>query len=100
MSFKTKFNDNYKARKYGDAVLSLQINTYGGTNYLAYDFNARVLHGRTGASERGLTVTPFSQLDPESLVAMREKLIELGGDPPELPAPSRPAPPASGGMNL
>jgi hypothetical protein len=38
--------------------------------------------------------TPFSQMDREVLVLMRDKLIELGGQPPELPpeAPATQAP--------
>jgi hypothetical protein len=33
-----------------------------------------------------LQATPFSQLDPEVLECLRDKLIEHGGNPPELPA--------------
>jgi hypothetical protein len=40
---------------------------------------------RTGSSEGGITVTPFSQLDRDVIVAARDRLVELGGAPPELP---------------
>lgn len=36
-------------------------------------------------TEAGVSVTPFSQLDPDVVAAMRDKLIELGGKPPIVP---------------
>ena len=83
MSLKVDFNKDYVAVKDGDAVLSVRYNAGGYGNNLIYDFNARVLISR--ASNGGVSVTPFSQLDRETLVEMRDKLIELKGNPPELP---------------
>jgi hypothetical protein len=41
-------------------------------------------NGRRGAAPLG--TIPFSQIDREVLECMRDKLIELGGNPPELPS--------------
>ncbi|MBI1214716.1 MAG: hypothetical protein GC185_02730 [Alphaproteobacteria bacterium] len=101
MALSEKFNTEYRVEKNGEGALSLRFGDFAGSNYLTYDFNLRLLFARTGASESGLTVTPFSQLDRESLEDMREKLIELGGHPPELPIDKRATPqPPKGGMNL
>ena len=58
-----------------------------------YDFAARVMYG-WGGSAISYGVVPFSNLDRETLVAMRDKLVDLGGKPPELPdeaaAPAQP----------
>jgi hypothetical protein len=43
---------------------------------------------------------PFSQLDREVLELARNKLIDLGGSPPELPAAQQPDPPKAKGLNL
>ena len=68
--------------KQNESTLRLYID---GT-YHYYNFVMRALLSRTGGSDSGVTVTPFSQLDRESLEFMRDKLIELGGKPPALPA--------------
>ena len=81
---KADFNNaRYTVTKETDAVLSVRYDAGGTSNTLIYDFNARILLAR--ASYGGLSVTPFSQLDRESLIEMRDKLIELKGNPPELP---------------
>lgn len=92
MPLKAVFNQDYTATKDADAVLSVRYNAGGYGNCLIYDFNARVMLSR--ASNGGLSVTPFSQLDRETLIEMRDKLIELKGNPPELP-PEAPAVQAS-----
>ncbi len=53
-----------------------------------YNFMTRMLVYSSGVYNEtsGAGVAPFSQLDPEMLAAMRDKLIELGGKPPALPA--------------
>ncbi|MEZ0225149.1 MAG: hypothetical protein ACAH83_11390 [Alphaproteobacteria bacterium] len=76
-------NPKYTVTKETEAVLSVRYDAGGVSNSLIYDFNARILLAR--ASYGGLSVTPFSQLDRESLIEMRDKLIELKGNPPELP---------------
>lgn len=53
-----------------------------GINHMYYDFLARVMFART--DQGGVSVTPFSQLDSQTIGAMRERLIELEGKPPEL----------------
>jgi hypothetical protein len=102
MSLSISFNERYKAAKGSDAVLSVTISTGVGTHYLDYDFNARILVARTGYGDGGLTITPFAQIDRESLEGFRGKLIELGGNPPPLPVSPKTGapPPAPGGLNL
>jgi hypothetical protein len=86
------FNE-YSMSKNGNSMLDLTYSNRAGTNYITFDFLTRTMVARTGSSESGLTVTPFSQLDREMLVAARDKLVDLGGNPPDLPAeaPSTPA---------
>ena len=103
MALTPSFNDSsYSAKKSGAGTLSIRINNEAGTNYLTYDFNARIMLARTGSSEGGLVIFPFSQLDRESLEAARDQLKTLGGNPPEIPVYNRHVgqiPPAPGGFN-
>lgn len=88
MSLAEDFNSNGYGRKVNDFVLSI---SYGITptstlnTYYQYDFMARIMTTRTNGSDGGIVVTPFSQLDAESLERLRGRLIDLGGKPPELP---------------
>jgi hypothetical protein len=100
MPLTPRFNEQYKASKENDNVLCVSYQARGMTSYMLYDFMARVMIVRTGSSEGGGHVTPFSQLDRESLVEMREKLIELGGNPPELPAEKPATGKPGNGLNL
>jgi hypothetical protein len=75
---KASFNKNH-AERISDSVLMV----HNGRYYYFYDFALRVM---TTAVHHGGSSTPFSQLDRETLVEAREKLISLGGNPPELPA--------------
>ena len=86
MSLKDQFNDKYTVRKDNDYVLSLWYSSQGGYVYTAFDFMTRTMITRSGSSDGGLVVTPFSQLDRDMLINMRDTLAELGGKPPELPA--------------
>ncbi|TAL28961.1 MAG: hypothetical protein EPN97_13975 [Alphaproteobacteria bacterium] len=98
MPLKVDFNKDYVAVKDADAVLSVRYNAGGYGNNLIYDFNARVMISR--ASNGGVSVTPFSQLDRETLVEMRDKLVELRGNPPELPPEAPAAQPSAKKFNL
>lgn len=98
MPLKAVFNEDYTATKDADAVLSVRYNAGGYGNSLIYDFNARVMLSR--ASNGGVSVTPFSQLDRETLIEMRDKLVELKGNPPELPPEAPAAQPAAKKFNL
>ncbi|MEZ0225148.1 MAG: hypothetical protein ACAH83_11385 [Alphaproteobacteria bacterium] len=83
---KDQFNNNqYQARKDNDYVLSLYYNAQGGSTFISFDFMTRTMVTRNGRHDSGLSVTPFSQLDRDMLVNMRDTLIELQGNPPELP---------------
>lgn len=96
MSLSIEFNNNtYTAQKVGDYVLQ----TYCNGTYIFYDFAARIMYGHYG-SNCSLGTTPFSQLDREVLIAMRDKLVDLGGKPPELPAEAPAAPKSAGGFQL
>lgn len=87
MSLAEEFNDNNYGRKVNDFVLSVSYNLSPGSSlstYFQYDFMARILTSRTNGSDGGIVVTPFSQLDSESLEHLRSRLIDLGGKPPPL----------------
>lgn len=82
-SLKDAFNGNHTTSKYGDSVLQA---TSGKINHF-YDFTARVLVTRADwGNDYNVNTTPFSQLDRDTLVAARDRLVELGGTPPALPA--------------
>jgi hypothetical protein len=85
MSLSDRFNNGYNAQKENDNVLSIKYTVQGGNTYLIFDFMARVMIARTGSSDGGVNVTPFSALDRGALIEMRDKLIALKGNPPELP---------------
>jgi len=91
MKLSDDFNKDYNATMNSKGALGLRMSTGGGTNYMVYDFNLRFLTVRTGSSEGGAVVIPFADLDPDSLEALRDKLIELGGNPPELNKTDKPA---------
>lgn len=97
-SLSDAFNNNYSAQKENDVVLSV---SFAGsvTNY--YDFAGRMLVTVfSGYEKGGVATTPFSQLDRETLIAMRDKLVELKGNPPELPPEAPAAPKSSGKLTL
>lgn len=87
MSLSDDFTDkSYKTQKINSCVLGVQYGCgSGATTYLTYDFLARIMIVRTGSSDGGASATPFSQLDRESLISLRDRLVDLGGKPPELP---------------
>jgi hypothetical protein len=80
-SLSEAFNYWYRATKETDVVLRVQ---YGPLSTF-YDFAGRTVV-TTNWEKGGVAVTPFSQVDRETLITMRDKLIELKGNPPELPA--------------
>ncbi len=87
MSLAEDFNDNNYGRKVNDFVLSVSYNISPSSSlstYFQYDFMARIMTTRTNGSDGGIAVTPFSQLDSESLELLRNRLIDLGGKPPSL----------------
>ena len=87
MSLTSQFNSSYQASLVSPGVLRVASDDY----YYSYDFNARILIVRTNYTrDAGPSVTPFSQLDRDMLITMRDKLVELGGKPPDL-APEAPA---------
>ena len=87
MSLSDDFNQNgYNAQMINGFVLGVCYSNGGGSSiYHTYDFMARVMVTRTGSSDGGTVVTPFSKLDRGALIAMRDALVDLGGKPPELP---------------
>lgn len=84
MDLSKAFNDQYEAKLANPFVLDLYYRARGGSYYLAVDFLTRTMVTRTGSSDGGLFVTPFSQMDREVLEGLRDKLVELGGTPPAL----------------
>ncbi|MFN7113738.1 MAG: hypothetical protein ACK4PK_05195 [Alphaproteobacteria bacterium] len=77
----------YTIEKYSEVTLSVRIGTSVATIYNTYDFLGRILITQNGSSQNGSSpvVTPFSQLDRESLEFMHAQLVKLGGTPPALP---------------
>lgn len=93
MDLTNAFNGLYEAKIANPFVLDLYYRARGGCYYVAVDFLTRTMVTRTGSSDGGVFVTPFSQMDREVLEGLRDKLVELGGTPPELEA----QPPANPG---
>jgi len=88
MTLAEAFNGNaYAFKKESPAVLWVNSGDYSS---FRFDFALRVMtaYGSTG----GASVTPFSQLDREMLIEMRDRFVKLGGNPPELPADPSVAP--------
>lgn len=83
--FKLASNNRYTIEKHCEVTLAVRISTNGSTIYNTYDFLGRTLITQTGNSGSSPVVTPFSQLDRESLEFMHAKLVKLGGEPPALP---------------
>lgn len=82
MSLKDTFNSkNYNFSVTHDAAL--QISSPGNSIYYHFDFAMRLMTARYGEA---VSTQPFAQMDRETLIEVREKLLELGGHPPELPA--------------
>ncbi len=82
MALSNDFNRSYSPQKLGNDVLRI------GYDYATffYDFAQRLLVTVYRYNDAGgTTTTPFSQLDREVLVDMRDKLVELGGKPRDLP---------------
>ena len=79
-SLKDAFNapGGYEFRKLSNSLLRVMSD---GAFY-KFDFALCVM--TTRASD-GVALTPFSQLDRETLVEMRDRLVALGGKPPALP---------------
>jgi len=90
MGLTADFSSNsYRMQKTNDFVLQVQYS--GGnsnTTYYSYDFLARILTVRTSSSDASPVIMPFSELDPDSLETLRERLVKLGGKPPGLPGSS------------
>ncbi len=87
MDVKSAFNEQYKAAMASDYVLDVTF--YSGnhsTIYHTFDFMTRTMITGRGMNSATFTLTPFAQLDRDMLITMRDKLVELGGKPPELPA--------------
>lgn len=86
MSLTASFNKDYQTNKVNSYVLSISYDVGGYTQVMAYDFMARVMTLRTeGHGDAGVRMTPFNQLDRDSLIDLRDELIRKGGTPPELP---------------
>lgn len=97
MTLKDAFNssDTYEFYKSGDAAL--RVRSRGGVTEFRYDFGLRLLTVQYGEA---ISTQPFSALDRETLIELRDKLVEMGGKPPELPPENRPAPQGRRGLHL
>lgn len=97
MSLSEAFNSDYSAAKENSAVLRV---TYSSVHHF-YDFVSRmVVTVYDGYNKGGVSTTPFAQVDRETLIAMRDKLVELKGNPPELPDEAPAAQPTARKFNL
>lgn len=85
MDVKAAFNEQYKAAKSNDYVLDVTFYSNNQSHiYHTFDFMTRTMITGRSSSSVGFNVTPFSQLDRDMLITMRDKLVELGGKPPDL----------------
>jgi hypothetical protein len=78
-------SSSYTFEKYSDVTLTARISSPVTTIFNTYDFVGRTLITQTGSTGSSASVTPFSQLDRESLEFMHARLVKLGGKPPALP---------------
>ncbi|MDP2206858.1 MAG: hypothetical protein Q8K65_11190 [Alphaproteobacteria bacterium] len=78
-------SSRYTIEKYSEVTLSVRLSTNAATIYNIYDFVGRTLITQNGSTGSSPVVTPFSQLDRESLEFMHAQLVKLGGEPPALP---------------
>lgn len=78
-------SDRYRLEKYSDVTLQVRVSTSVTTVYNTYDFVGRILISQTGSTGSSAVITPFSQLDRESLEFMHAQLVKLEGKPPALP---------------
>lgn len=86
MSLKESFNRLY-ARRDGPHLLTItESGSYLNEIHTTYDFAQRVMFTHNTRLDGGTNATPFSQLDREVLEAARDRLVDLGGDPPGLPS--------------
>jgi hypothetical protein len=88
LSLSEDFKENcsrYRFHKNGEWTLETRITTNASTIYHVYDFLGRTMVSQSASTGSSAQVTPFSQLDRESLEFMHAKLTELGGKPPALP---------------
>ncbi len=87
MSLSEEFNSTHQPKMFNTQVLRIG---YGDQTFF-YDFQQRLMTTlyTYGSGLGGVTTTPFSQMDREVLVEMRDKLVEMGGTPKEL-APEGP----------
>jgi hypothetical protein len=76
----------YTIERSCEVTLAVRISTNASTICNTYDFLGRTLITQNGSSRSSPQVTPFSQLDRESLEFMHAQLVKLGGKPPALPA--------------
>lgn len=72
-----------KFKKKDDAVL-LYNTTAQADIYHYYDFITRNLYVRFESKDHS-HIIPFRDIEPDTLAYMRDKLVELGGNPPPLP---------------
>jgi hypothetical protein len=100
MTLSAAFNSEYEATRENDYVLCLRYGMRAGTVYHVYDFMTRVMMSRTGEGSGGVSVVPFSQLDPEVLATMHQTLVELKGNPPPLPGEPTTAGPGKKELSL
>lgn len=81
MTLKDAFNKGlYKPQRFGPATLQVEA------NYVTYRYDFLLGHMTAVGHNGVLSVVPFSQIERGVLIDLRDKLVELGGDPPELPA--------------
>ncbi len=90
MPVKEEFNRKVTFTAVNDSTLRISNN---GIYDAYYDYILRIMVVVDFA-------IPFSQLDRETLIQFRDRLISLGGKPPELPTEAPKAKSASNSLNL
>jgi len=97
LSLSQEFNQTHSPEKVNDQVLKVNVENIS----FLYDFRQRLVTAtyRYG-NDKWAQVTPFSQLDREVLVDMRDALVHMGGKPKELPAEAPSLPRPQKGLNV
>ncbi|MEZ0224066.1 MAG: hypothetical protein ACAH83_05905 [Alphaproteobacteria bacterium] len=79
------FPKGYTVSADGDYVLNIEYGKFFSSCFSSYDFLARIVTSHGDHKDGDAAVTLFSDMDPGVLKEFRQKLIGLGGHPPELP---------------
>lgn len=87
---------------YAEKISGHTVNIVSDDFNYRYDFMTRTMMSWNTSTGYiyGIGTLPFSAFDREWLDVVRNKLIDLGGNPPDLPRETPAPPPRQGGLKL